>query len=84
MSYNFLKEFDEEVVCWYLTIETEYGKPPYLMHSMHIAGRHVDSFRDEELLEGPDCVVTDLTCGTLYKDGTFKTWAQIRERRRPK
>lgn len=81
MSYDFLEKFSEEVVCWYLTIETEYGKPPYLVGSDYIAGRSIDDFQNEELLSVPGSLVRKLTCGVLLTDGTFNTWDRIDQRR---
>lgn len=75
MSYDFLKDYSEEVVCWYLTIEAEQGKPPLLMGSGHIAGKSIDEFDSYN----PDfrSEIRTLTSGVLYGCGAFRTWAEI-------
>lgn len=81
--YEFLKGMDEVVICWYLTIEVEYGKPPYLTGSYHAAGIPIDNFEIEELKAGPDSRIRLLTSGLLCDaTGTFRTWDEVDEFRR--
>lgn len=84
--YDFLNDFDEEVVCWYLTIEVEYGKPPYLLGSYYIAGEILDQFSIDELSGEvvPNSRLRELTCGVLLQNGKFNTWERIDARRKGK
>lgn len=81
--YAFLQDdrITEEMMCWYLTIEVEHGKPPYLSGSYHVAGISLDEFDKEELKAGPDSRIRLLTCGVLGTNGHFRTWAEIDEYR---
>lgn len=79
MSYDFLKNYSEEVVLWYLTIEAEQGKPPYILGSNKMAGFPIRPYYDVRSDPNHSAFeeIRTLTCGVLLEDGTFSSWERI-------